>query len=188
MKSPFTGGQVTKKTKQVTLSFRKEEFTVDRTYYQCVDTGKTFSDEQTDEAVMSSLYSQYRKKHGIPSPSELKQIRERYHLSAHCMSKIAGLGINQYGLYENGEMPSLLVGHKLASLMDKQGLLSSLDKNKNRLGGDYQKVRVMIEQVSEPVSYLLEKTYYADFSRNDVMMVSRILDLKRKPRWTSACI
>lgn len=163
MKSPFTGGNATKHFKYETYTFRNEKYTVKRFYYQCADTGRTFSDSEVDDKVMSDLYAQYRERHGIPSPSDLKSLRQRYGLSAHVMSRIAGIGINQYGLYENGEMPTLAIGLRLASLFDRDSLLKSIDSARERLGKDYYRVRVLVESYAEPVSYSIEKVYYADF-------------------------
>ena len=49
MKSPFTGGNVTKQFKYETYTFRNEKYTVKRFYYQCVDTGRSFSNAEVDE-------------------------------------------------------------------------------------------------------------------------------------------
>lgn len=56
---------------------------------------------------MEQVYRQYRERHGIPSPDDIKAIRMKYRVSAAKMSRILGLGANQYRLYESGEMPSL---------------------------------------------------------------------------------
>ena len=37
---------------------------------------------------MENLFNQYRERHDIPSPAELKGLRKKYGLSAHTMSKI----------------------------------------------------------------------------------------------------
>lgn len=79
------------------------------------------------------------------------------------MSKIAGIGINQYGLYENGEMPTLAIGLRLASLFDRSSLIKSIDSARVRLGKDYSRVKELVESYTEPVSYSIEKVYYIDF-------------------------
>lgn len=56
---------------------------------------------------MEQVFSQYRQRHGIPNPEEIKAIRMKYHVSASRMSRILGFGANQYRLYESGVMPSL---------------------------------------------------------------------------------
>ena len=188
MKSPFTGGNVTKHYKYETYTFRNEKYTVKRFYYQCVDTGRAFSNAEVDDKVMADLYAQYRERHGIPSPSDLKSLREKYGLSAHIMSKIAGIGINQYGLYENGEMPTLAIGLRLASLSDRTTLLKSIDNARGKLGKDFKRVKDLAESYSEPVSYSIEKVYYIDFEEITPLVFPSIAISMKDPRWTTCGI
>ena len=113
MNSPFTGGHVTLMTEKAISVFRGEEFPYTRHYYRCDDTGITFTDAETDEKGLEQIYSQYREKYGIPSPDEIRNIRKQYGLSAVMMSKILGIGDNQYGLYEKGEMPTKNIGRMI---------------------------------------------------------------------------
>lgn len=185
MKSPFTGGNVKKLFKYETYVFRKEKYTVKRFYYQCVDTGKTFSNAEVDNKVMEELYVQYRERHGIPSPSDLKGLREKYGFSAHIMSRIAGIGINQYGLYENGEMPTLVIGMRLASLFDKAFLLKSIDEARLKLGKNYLRAKGKVESYEEPVSYSLEKVYYTDFEETIPVAFPSIAMSMKNARWST---
>lgn len=188
MKSPFTGGAVTKQFKIETYTFRKEKYAVKRFYYQCVDTGKTFSNAEVDDLAMEDLYAQYRKRHGIPSPAELKGLREKYGLSAHVMSKIAGIGVNQYGLYENGEMPTLVIGMRLASLFDRSTLLQSIDHAKGRLGKDFMRVKNRVESYEDPVSYSLERVYYIDFEEIVPLAFPSVAITMKHSRWAACSI
>lgn len=185
MKSPFTGGNVIKKSRQETFTFRNEEYTVLAYYFECVDTGKTFTNADVDDRLMEDVYCQYRKRHGIPSPSELKNLREKYGLSAHIMSKIAGIGINQYGLYENGEMPTIIVGQKLSTLFEKESLLKSIDGARVKLGKDFERVREKVESYAEPRSFNLAKVYYSQFDEIIPLIYPSIAYSIRKSRWAT---
>ncbi len=188
MKSPFTGGNVTKHFKYETYTFRNEKYTVKRFYYQCVDTGRTFSNAEVDDDVMADLYVQYRERHGIPSPFDLKNLREKYGLSAHVMSKIAGIGINQYGLYEKGEMPTLAIGLRLASLFDRVSLLKSIENARGKLGKDYTRVKNLVESYSEPVSYPIKKEYYIDFEEIVPLAFPYFALSMKNSRWATCSI
>ena len=61
--SPFTGGPVEIKEKDVTLNFRGESFTCKRKYYLCVDTGMEFSDDRFDDELFWQIIDLYRVKH-----------------------------------------------------------------------------------------------------------------------------
>ncbi len=185
MKSPFTGGNVLKKVKSETYTFRNEKYTVERHYFQCEDTGKTFTNADVDDKVIEDLYSQYRKRHGIPSPAQLTELREKYGFSKQTMSTIAGIGINQYGLYENGEMPTLGMGQRLASLFDKTSLLKSIESSRVKLGKSYEKVKRKVESSEEPFSLPIEVIYYNDFNESSPLMFPSLAMPIREPRWTT---
>ncbi|CAN5236000.1 DUF4065 domain-containing protein [soil metagenome] len=107
MISPITGKEMILKREQRSLDFRKENFQVMYHYYLCTESGEQFTTTELDELNMTQLYNQYREKHNLPFPDEIKAIREKYGLSATKMSEILGFGINSYRNYENGEVPSL---------------------------------------------------------------------------------
>ncbi|MCH5227299.1 MAG: type II toxin-antitoxin system MqsA family antitoxin [Muribaculaceae bacterium] len=107
MDSPFCDGKGTLIEKKTHIPYRKENFEITRKMYRCDQTGLEFSTEEQDEEVVKQIYDAYRKKHGIPFPSEIKALRKKYGLSASKMSLILGFGMNQYHNYEKGEVPSL---------------------------------------------------------------------------------
>ena len=185
MRSPFTGGNVIKKSRYETYTFRNEEYTVLAYYFECEDTGKTFTNAEVDDQMMNDVYNQYRKRHGIPSPSELKDLRGKYGLSAHVMSKIAGIGINQYGLYENGEMPTVIVGQKLSTLFEKESLLKSIDGARVRLGKNYERIREKVQSYAEPRSFKLAKVFYPQFDELIPLTSPAIAFPIRKSRWAT---
>ena len=106
MVSPLTGGEVYLVEDIESHIFRKEEYKVHVFYYVCKDTGEHFTTEAQDEQFCNELYNQYRIKHGIPFPDEIKRIREHYGLSCSQITKIVGFGQNQWKQYENGNVPS----------------------------------------------------------------------------------
>ena len=90
-----------------TANYRGELYTYTAHYYLCDDSGEHFTTTASDTEDMEQVYRQYRERHGIPSPDDIKAIRMKYRVSAAKMSRILGLGANPYRLYESGEMPSL---------------------------------------------------------------------------------
>ena len=186
MISPFTGGKVTRKHKLETFTFRKEKFTVKRFYFVCNDTGREFTNNDVDTQVFNDIYKQYRERHGIPSPERLKDLRSKYGFSAHIMSKIAGMGINQYGLYENGEMPTIAMGQKLTLLFDKKSLPECIDKAQPKLGKSYLKIRATVEAFNEPQIVPMAKVFYRDFTEIvQSLICSKVEAIDRKPRWAT---
>lgn len=107
MKSPITGKEMKLSNEWRTVPYRKEEFDIKYQFYLCEDSGEQFTTTELDELNMRMVYNQYRVKHHIPQPDEIKEIRDQYDLSAVRMGEILGFGPNTYGLYEKGDLPSL---------------------------------------------------------------------------------
>lgn len=142
MKSPFTGGDVTILTETRKAVFRKEEYVYTYLSYQCVDTKEMFTTTQMDMVNTAQIYNQYRTAHCMPFPDEIKEVRQRYGLSAHKMSKILGFGDNQYRLYENGEMPSVANGRVLKAIQSPKTFETFVDAAINVLSDEeYTKVK-----------------------------------------------
>ena len=145
--SPLTGGKVILHKEPDKLTFRNEEFSYTSYEYECVDTGQRFTDKELDWKNMDQIYSQYRAKHGIPSPKELTETREKYGLSAAKMSEILGLGTNQYRLYEEGQMPSEAIGKILKSIQEPAVFLGYIEGCKNQMSPeDYHKLCQKIQK------------------------------------------
>ena len=140
MTSPFTGGEVLKKSTIQTLTYRSQTFPVHAHYYGCVDTGETFTTEDLDALNLLQLHNQYRERNHILFPEQIKALRESYGVSQRTMSTLMGFGINQYRQYEEGEIPSLS-NAKLISLVRaarnfRELILERKDELKERELGD----------------------------------------------------
>lgn len=126
MESPISGGRVYLVEDKERHEFRKEYYDVHVRYYVCQDTKERFTDEKQDELFCNELYNQYRIKHGLPFPDEIKSIRERYKLNFTQITKLAGFGQNQWRHYEEGSVPSESNGRIIVALADKQCALNLL--------------------------------------------------------------
>ena len=132
------------------FNFRKEEFLITYHYYKCEDTDEVFTTDKLDELNTNQVYNQYREKYGVPFPDEIKEMRERYGLSARKMSEVLGLGINGYRQYEQGEMPTVANGRLLLAAQDPKEFLTFLDASKNVLEArNYEKIRKRIVNLIE---------------------------------------
>jgi transcriptional regulator with XRE-family HTH domain/uncharacterized phage-associated protein len=104
MQSPFTGKEMKLDVRPSTITIRKEQFQIMYRVWQCADTGEEFEYDVDD--TIRQAEDQYRVKHNLPFPEDIKAIREQYGISAAKMSEVLRFGINQYKQYENGELPS----------------------------------------------------------------------------------
>lgn len=150
MKSPFTGKEMSIQKEWRIMSFRKDEFKVLFHSYRCEDTKEQFEDDIFAQLNYNQLVNQYRVKYTIPFPEQIKDIREKYDLSAKKMSEILGFGTNSYRQYEVGEVPSQSNAkliqlaedpHEFKKLVD---LCNSLEpKYKDKL---YHKIHSLLEE------------------------------------------
>jgi len=88
------------------MTFRKETFSVVFHSYICEDTKEQFEDEHFSILNNNQVVNQYRVRHNIPFPEQIKAIREKYELSAKKISELLGFGTNSWRNYEDGEVPS----------------------------------------------------------------------------------
>jgi len=106
MKSPFTGKEMKVAKEMREMTFRKESFSVVFHYYICEDTREQFEDEHFSILNNNQVVNQYRVRHHIPFPEQIREIRLKYDLSAAKMSEILGMGANSWRIYESDEVPS----------------------------------------------------------------------------------
>lgn len=145
IESPFTGGKVFEIHDVEEKTFRGENYKVNVHYYQCEDTGEQFTSTEQDAQWTSELYGQYRRRHGIPSPEEIKEIRESYGLNYSQMSRMLGFGINQLKNYEDGQVPSESNGKMLRIASDPLTMMNLLEISRNEFtAAEYDRVRKKI--------------------------------------------
>lgn len=130
MKSPFTDGEATLRYEKKDLEFRKDVFSITQLYYTCNDTGEEFTTDALDQVNVNQLYNQYREKHGVPFPDEIREIREQYGLSAAKMSEILGFGANSYRQYEAGDIPTVASGRLIQAAKAPEGFRKFLDDSR----------------------------------------------------------
>ncbi len=133
MKSPITGKEMKLVKELTSLPFRKEEFEVMYHYYLCEDTKEQYTDDELDNLNIAQVHNQYREKYGIPFPEEIKNIREKYEVSASKMSEILGFGPNTYRLYDAGEMPSVSNGRLILSVNHPEEFIRQVEASSHIL-------------------------------------------------------
>ncbi len=147
MKSPFTGKEMKRVYEKRTWEFRGEPFEYVHTSWLCEDTGEQFTDDEGDTASFIQVTNQYREKYGIPYTDEIIAVRQRYGVSAAKMSQILGIGINQYRLYEQGEVPSVSNGRMIRSIMNPKVMMEMVESSRNILNlSEYNKITARIKE------------------------------------------
>ena len=159
MKSPFTGKEMKLVYEKRTSNFRGEQFEFEHTAWLCEDTGEQFTTDDSDTAAFVQVTNQYRAKYGIPYTDEIIDVRKRYGVSAAKMSQILGIGVNQYRLYEQGEVPSVSNGRMIRSVMNPKVMLEMVESSKNEMSkSEYERIVSKVKAViAESEAYKLEQ-------------------------------
>jgi len=182
MKSPFTGGDAKLEKESRILEYRKDKFEVLYHYYVCVDTREQFTTTAIDTLNVNQVHNKYREKYGIPFIDEIKNIREKYGLSAAKMSEVLGLGANVYRSYESGEMPSVSTGRLIRLAEDQKEFRKLLDMSKNVLEPhEYERVKKKIDQAEDDNEHTLQfwKGWLADNNYPNIYNGYRVPSLER---------
>ena len=168
MVSPFTNGKVKEVSAVEEHEFRKETYSVHVRYYVCEDTGERFTTTEQDELLFNDLYSQYRVKHGIPFPEEIRDIRLHYGLNYSQIIRIIGFGVNQYAQYENGRIPSESNGKMILAIQKKEVMLGLLEASKAEFESvEYCKIYETVKFASDKVGSTSEPNFfYRDTQRS----------------------
>lgn len=150
MKSPITGLEMKLVFENRELKYRGEQFSYIAQLHLCEDSGEMFTTTHMDEINIGQVYNQYRVKYGIPFPDEIAETRSKYGLSASKMSEILGFGVNQYRLYENGEMPNEAIGKTLKNIESPIFFESYVNNARNQFSAkEFEKIISKVKHAYE---------------------------------------
>lgn len=180
--SPLTGGKLELCKERAEVTFRGETISYVKSFYHCVDSDAEFVDEELENANLKLIYDTYRQNHSIPLAEDLTQMRKRYGIPSSAMSIILGLGENQFGLYEEGVVPSLSVGKLLALAMEPENLKEMLVSARSAFSdSQYDKYYRAIESSFHPACYETIEVRFFDFEAIVSSLPSCIL-MEKKPK------
>ena len=148
LNSPITGKPMKVIYRPDTVTYRGEEYPCVVTLFQDEDGGEPFTTTESDTAWFNQVTNQYRAKYGIPYTDEIIALREKYGLSATKMSAILGFGVNQYRLYEMGEVPSESNGKLIRSAMNPHAFKDLVNGSRHQLTDrEYAKITARVQEV-----------------------------------------
>ena len=173
MQSPYTGKEMSFVFEKRTWCFRGEEFDYMHASWFCVDSGESFTTDETDDAAFIQVTNKYRAKYGIPYTDEIISLRKYYGVSATKMSHILGFGVNQWRLYENGEVPSISNGRMIRSIMNPVVFLDLVNSSKEFMSTkEYTKLVDRIKVIIE----CNDETEIRHYENNRLYMCERGID------------
>lgn len=167
MKSPITGKEMKLCKERRQLSFRKEVFDVIFHYYLDENNGEQFTTTDLDNLNLSQVYNQYRDRFNIPFTEEIKAIREQYGVPLTKMSAILGFGVNSYGQYEKGDIPSISNGRLIQIAADPMQFLGMVElceelDEKTKIKYKQKAHKLLDEQKRNKFRYYLNNYFLGD--------------------------
>ena len=100
-----------RKTVEADVVERKETYTVKGEPFEvlaqvavCPQCNQDLYDDELDSQTQQSVFNQYRQKHGLLTPDEIRRIREKYKLSQKAFSQLLGFGEVTIHRYELGSI------------------------------------------------------------------------------------
>ena len=123
-------------------------------------------DEKLEDDNLEKIYNQYRKKKGLLTPEQIKNIREKYGLSQRAFSRILGWGEITIHRYENGALQDRSHNDSLILLENPTNLKKLLEENKDRINQkDYLQIKknihnTMIKDIDKKIEENIEEKYF----------------------------
>lgn len=155
-------------TRQETFNVCGDEVTVDAQILVCAECGEELFCEELDSATLVNAYNEYRKKHKLLLPEEVKKIREQYGLSQRGFAKLLNWGDKTICRYENGSIQDKAHNSLLLFLREPANMRTYLTENEVVLDVK-QKTRLL-----ETVDKLEQDDEYRDVQRFFDLFFSRI--------------
>ena len=106
-----------------------ENIDVDAHILVCTECGEEFFCEELDNTTLVTAYNEYRKKHKLLLPEEIKNIREQYGLSQRAFAKLLNWGDKTICRYENGSIQDKAHNSLLLFLRDPENMRTYLTEN-----------------------------------------------------------
>ena len=117
-----------------TISVRGEPIEVQSKAAICRNCGSEVFDSSMADEILKSAYDGYRKKHGLLSSDEIRQIRESYGLSHRALASLLGWGLVTTQRYERGLIQDEAHDAILREMRDDPSFVfAQFEKRKNEM-------------------------------------------------------
>lgn len=127
----------------------------------CSDCGEDFYCEELDNTTLISAYNEYRKKHKLLLPEEIKMIREQYGLSQRSFAKLLNWGDKTIFRYENGSIQDKAHNSLLLFLREPVNMRTYLLENEVTLDSrQLKKLLATVDSLQENATYRVGRQYF----------------------------
>ena len=163
------------------ITIRGEKILVPVEYLKCMECGNEFEDPQSKHDPLALAYKEYRRRHDLMQPEEIRELRQRYGFTQKDLSKLLGWGEVTLSRYENGALQDethntilqlIKEPHNLLNLINQKGDFLPLDKRQKLIS-------ILESEVEETHSFPLIFTEIFGKYRPDISSGFQKLNLSK---------
>jgi putative zinc finger/helix-turn-helix protein, YgiT family len=120
--------------------------------------------EEFDNATLINAYNEYRRRHKLLLPEEIKKIREQYGLSQRSFAKLLNWGDKTICRYENGSIQDKAHNSLMLFLREPENMRTYLTENEIVLD-ERQKVKLLdiVEKLEQDTEYRIGRRFFELF-------------------------
>lgn len=144
-----------------------EDIMVEAQVLVCAECGEELFCEELDSATLVNAYNEYRKRHKLLLPEEIKKIREQYGLSQRSFAKLLNWGDKTICRYENGSIQDKAHNSLLLFLKEPENMKTYLIENELAID-EKQKEKLLdtVEKLEQDREYRAEKIFFEQYFSN----------------------
>lgn len=133
-------------------------------FLKCMTCNEEFNDPDSPYDQVDAAFREYRKKHGMLQPEEIKKMREQFSLTQAELSKLLGWGLATLSRYENGALQEQSHDKSLRLALEPRNLLKLIHEASDAFSSAKKRERLireleMMEEGSHNFEYFLEERY-----------------------------
>ena len=127
----------------------------------CAECGEELFNEELDSATLINAYNEYRRRHKLLLPEEIRKIREQYGLSQRSFAKLLNWGDKTIRRYENGAVQDRAHNSLLLFLREPENMRTYLTENEVALD-EKQIVKLLetVEKLEQDTDFRVGRRYF----------------------------
>jgi putative zinc finger/helix-turn-helix YgiT family protein len=168
------------------VDVRGELIEVSASHYRCKTCDGEFEDPKGGFDFVEKAYEEYRRRHGMIQPDEMKGFRKKYGLTQVELSKLLGWGPVTLSRYENGALQDDVHDKMLRLAMNPENLMQLIgetpdalpEERKRRLLDELQNERELAmtpERICEERFLRYEPDDYSGYRRLDMAKLFNVI-------------
>lgn len=151
-------------SKKETYDVCGESVEVDAQVLVCAACGEEFYYEEFDNATLVRAYNEYRRRHKLLLPEEIKSLREKYGLSQRSFAKLLNWGDKTICRYENGSIQDKAHNSLLLFLREPENMRTYLMENEIVLD-EKQRLKLLdtVDKLEQDTEYQADRQFFDIF-------------------------